>query len=149
MYRGLARVLGMEVIATGTTFDDEVDTLARHYQEHDFFYIHYKPADAAGEDGSFDAKVHALEELDARIPRLLELDPDVLVVAGDHATPAILAAHSWHPVPVLIRSGITRGDGVAEFTERACAGGSLGTFSAVHLMLLALSYAGKLTRYGP
>ena len=149
MYRGLARVLGMEVIATGRTFDDEVDTLARHYQEHDFFYIHYKPADAAGEDGNFDAKVHALEELDARIPRLLELAPDVLVVAGDHATPAILAAHSWHPVPVLIRSGITRGDGVAEFTERACAGGSLGTFAAMHLMLLALSHAGKLTRYGP
>ena len=74
---------------------------------------------------------------------------DVLVVAGDHATPAILAAHSWHPVPVLIRSGITRGDGVAEFTERACAGGSLGTFAAMHLMLLALSHAGKLTRYGP
>ncbi|MCZ6614597.1 MAG: 2,3-bisphosphoglycerate-independent phosphoglycerate mutase [Chloroflexi bacterium] len=149
MYRGLARIMGMEVIQTGRTFDDELDTLERHYQEHDLFYIHYKPADAAGEDGDFEAKVRALEELDARIPRLLDLKPDVLVVAGDHATPSILAAHSWHPVPVLVRSDSTRGDGVTEFTERGCSGGSLGTFSAVHLMLLALAHAGKLTKYGP
>ena len=149
MYRGLARVLGMTVHPTGQTFDDELDTLAQHYAEHDFFYIHYKPADAAGEDGSFEDKVRALEELDAHIPRLVELNPDVLVVAGDHATPSILAAHSWHPVPLLIRSRLTLGDGVAEFTERACAGGSLGTFSAVHLMLLALAHAGKLAKYGP
>ena len=149
MYRGLAHIMGMEVIQTGSTFDDELDTLERHHQEHDFFYIHYKPADAAGEDGDFEAKVHALEELDARIPRLLDLKPDVLVVAGDHATPSILAAHSWHPVPVLVRSDSTRGDGVPEFTERGCSGGSLGTFSAVHLMLLALAHAGKLTKYGP
>ena len=149
MYRGLARIMGMEVIPTGRTFDDELDTLERHYLEHDFFYIHYKPADAAGEDGDFEAKVHALEELDARIPRLVDLNPDVLVVAGDHATPSILAAHSWHPVPVLIRSGITRGNGVTEFTEMACSGGSLGTFPAVHLMLLALAHAGKLAKYGP
>ena len=149
MYRGLARVLGMTVHPTGQTFDDELDTLAQHYAEHDFFYIHYKPADAAGEDGSFEDKVRALEDLDAHIPRLVELNPDVLVVAGDHATPSILAAHSWHPVPLLIRSRLTLGDGVAEFTERACAGGSLGTFSAVHLMLLALAHAGKLAKYGP
>ena len=149
MYRGLAHIMGMEVIQTGMTFDDELDTLERHHQEHDFFYIHYKPADAAGEDGDFEAKVRALEELDARIPRLLALKPDVLVVAGDHATPAILAAHSWHPVPVLVRSETTRGDGVTEFTERGCSGGFLGTFSAVHLMLLALAHAGKLAKYGP
>ena len=149
MYRGLARVVGMEVVPTGATFDEELDTLMEHYEEHDFFYLHYKPADAAGEDGSFEAKVKTLEELDARIPRLMELAPDVLVVAGDHSTPSILAAHSWHPVPVLIRSKWTRGDGVDAFSERACAAGSLGTFPAVHLMLLALSHAGKLTKYGP
>ena len=149
MYRGLARVVGMKVISTGTTFDDELDSLAEHYQEHDFFYIHYKPADAAGEDGNFEAKVTALEELDARIPRLVDMAPDVLIVAGDHATPSIMAAHSWHPVPLLVRSGLTRGDGVAAFSERACAAGSLGTFPAMYLMLLALAHAGKLTRYGP
>ena len=149
MYRGLAHVVGMRVIPTGATFDDELDTLAEHYQEHDFFYIHYKPADAAGEDGNFEAKVTALEELDARIPRLVDMAPDVLVVAGDHATPSIMAAHGWHQVPLLIRSRLTRGDGVDAFSERACAAGSLGTFPAMHLMLLALAHAGKLTRYGP
>ena len=149
MYRGLARVVGMKVISTGATFDDELDTLAEHYQEHDFFYIHYKPADAAGEDGNFEAKVTALEELDARIPRLVDMDPDVLIVAGDHATPSIMAAHSWHPVPLLIRSRLTRSDGVDAFSERACAAGSLGTFPAMHLMLLALAHAGKLDKYGP
>jgi 2,3-bisphosphoglycerate-independent phosphoglycerate mutase len=148
MYRGLAHVVGMHVIPTGASFDAELDTLAEHYQEHDFFYIHYKPADAAGEDGDFEAKVKTLEELDARIPRLLELDPDVLVVAGDHSTPAIMAAHSWHPVPVLVRSTLTRGDGVDAFHERACAAGSLGTFPATNLMLLALAHAGKLIKYG-
>ena len=149
MYRGLASVVGMKVIPTGATFDDELDTLERHYQEHDLFYIHYKPADAAGEDGDFQAKVKALKELDARIPRLEALAPDVLVMAGDHATPSILAGHSWHPVPLLLRSGITRGDGADSFSERTCAAGSLGTFSAVHLMLLILAHAGKLTKYGP
>ncbi len=149
MYRGLARVVGMEVIPSGATFDDELDTLEKHFDEHDFFYLHYKPADAAGEDGDFDAKVRALEELDARIPRLLNLNPDVLVVAGDHATPSIMAAHGWQPVPVMIRSGLTRGEGVDAFHERACAAGSLGTIQAEHLMLVALAHAGKLTRYGP
>lgn len=149
MYRGLSRVLGMKVIPTGATFDSELDTLEKHYQEHDFFYIHYKPADAAGEDGNFDAKVKALEELDARIPRLVALNPDVLAVAGDHATPSIMAAHGWQPVPLLLRSKLTRGDGVDAFNERACAAGSLGTFPAKHLMLQVLAHAGKLTRYGP
>ncbi|MBI4198873.1 MAG: 2,3-bisphosphoglycerate-independent phosphoglycerate mutase [Chloroflexi bacterium] len=149
MYRGLARVVGMKVIPTGKTFDDELATLEEHYEEHDFFFLHYKPADAAGEDGNFEAKVRALEELDARIPRLVELNPDVLVVAGDHATPSLLASHSWHPVPLLLRSKYTRGDGVPEFTERACAQGSLGTFPAVHLMLQVLAHAGRLAKFGP
>jgi len=149
MYRGLAHVIGMKVIPTGHNFDDELDTLSKHFDEHDFFYIHYKPADAAGEDGDFEAKVHALEELDKRIPRLEELNPDVLVIAGDHATPSIMASHSWHPVPMMIRSSLTRGEGIGEFTERACLSGSLGTFSAEHLMLQTLSHAGKLSKYGP
>ena len=149
MYRGLARVVGMKVIQTGQSFEDELTALSEHYESHDFFYLHYKPADAAGEDGDFEAKVRTLEDLDACIPRILDLNPDVLVVAGDHSTPAVLAAHSWHPVPVLIRSRQTLGDGVEAFNERACARGSLGTFQAEYLMLQALSHAGKLAKYGP
>ncbi len=149
MYRGLARVVGMKVIQTGQSFEDELDALSERYEDHDFFYLHYKPADAAGEDGDFEAKVRTLEELDACIPRVLDLNPDVLVVAGDHSTPAVLAAHSWHPVPVLVRSRYTLGDGVEAFNERACTRGSLGTFQAEYLMLQALSHAGKLAKYGP
>ncbi|MGH2542664.1 MAG: 2,3-bisphosphoglycerate-independent phosphoglycerate mutase, partial [Ardenticatenaceae bacterium] len=149
MYRGLAKLVGMNVIPTGRTFDDELDTLEGRFDEHDFFFLHYKPADAAGEDGDFDAKVQRLEELDARIPRLRSLGMDTLVVAGDHATPAILAAHSWHPVPLVINSSITRGDGVSQFSERACATGSLGRIPATSVMMLALAHAGKLVKFGP
>ena len=149
MYRGLATIVGMKVIPTGRHFADELDTLSQHYEEHDFFYIHYKPADAAGEDGNFEAKVQALEQLDSHIPRLLELEPDVLIVAGDHSTPSIMAAHSWHPVPFLLRSRWTLGEGVETFSERSCAGGSLGRLPATQIMLLAMAHSGKLAKFGP
>ena len=149
MYRGLATVAGMEIIPTGHTFADEVQTMHQHYNDHDFFFIHYKPADAAGEDGDFDAKVKRLEELDPLIPLIRELEPDVFMVAGDHATPAIMAAHSWHPVPFMINSSLTKGEGVKSFDERACGQGSIGSIPATNVMLLALSHAGKLTKFGP
>ena len=149
MYRGLASLLGMKVIQTGTTFEDEILTLQQNFTEHDFFYIHYKPADAAGEDNDFDAKVQALEAVDAFIPRLLDLNPDVFMVAGDHSTPAILGGHSWHPVPFLLNSQWTQGEGVDAFDEKNCSSGSLGSIPAVNIMLLALAQAGKLIKFGP
>ena len=149
MYRGLAKVAGMTIIPTGSTFPEEMDTLSRHFQEHDFFYLHYKPADAAGEDGDFDAKVQALEELDEFIPGLLDLKPDAFIIAGDHATPSILAGHGWQPVPLLIHSRLTLGEGVEAFHEKAFASGSLGRIPATQVMLLALAHAGKLLKFGP
>lgn len=149
MYRGLASVANMRIIPTGMTFGDEVQTLHANWDNHDFFFIHYKPADAAGEDGDFDGKVKCLEELDKHIPRILDLEPDVLMVAGDHATPAIMASHSWHPVPFMLHSQLTLGEGVDGFNERACANGSIGRIPAETIMLLALSHAGKLGKYGP
>ena len=149
MYRGLAEVAGMKVIPTGRTFGDEVETLRQNFDNHDFFFIHYKPADAAGEDGDFDAKVKCLEDLDPFIPQIRELSPDVFLVAGDHATPAIMAAHSWHPVPFMLHSKLTRGEGVPRFNERTCAQGSVGSILATQVMLLAMSHAGKLQKYGP
>ena len=148
MYRGIAQVMGMDVVPTGPTFRDEVKTLEHNFERYDFFFIHYKPSDAAGEDGSFQAKVETLEEFDSYIPQVRKLDPDVLIVAGDHATPSLLAHHSWHPVPFLLHSRWTLGEGIDGFSERACARGSLGTFPAVHIMLLALSHAGKLAKFG-
>ena len=149
MYRGLATVVGMNVIPTGRTFGDEVETLHVHFDNHDFFFIHYKPADAAGEDGDFEAKVKCLEELDPYIPQIRELNPDVLMVACDHSTPAIMAGHSWHPVPFMIHSKLTRGEGVPAFNERTCAQGSIGRIPATQIMLMALAHAGKLSKFGP
>ena len=149
MYRGIANVVGMEILPTGETFDEELDTLEERLGGHDFFFVHYKAADAAGEDGDFEAKVAALERLDEAIPRLLAIGAETLVIAGDHSTPSVMAAHSWHPVPLLVHSALTLGDGVPEFTERACAGGSIGTVPATSAIMLALAQAGKLRKFGP
>ena len=149
MYRGLATVANMRIIPTGHTFSDEVDTLHEEFDNHDFFFIHYKPSDAAGEDGNFEAKVKTLEDLDPLIPRIRELNPDVFMVAGDHATPAVMASHSWHPVPFMLHSNLTRGEGIPSFDERQCNLGSIGRIPATSIMLLAMSHSGKLTKYGP
>ena len=149
MYRGVAKLVGMKVLPTGQGFDEEIDALERHYGEHDFFFLHYKPADAAGEDGDFDAKVARLEQLDAKIPRLLDLGADALVVAGDHSTPAFMGSHSWHPVPLMVHSPLTLGEGVGELSERACGTGMLGRTPATSVMMLALAHAGKLAKFGP
>ena len=148
MYRGLAKVVGMDVLKTGGTFADEVVTLRQHWQSYDFFFVHYKDTDKAGEDGDFDAKVAALERLDGFIPEIEALRPDVLVVSGDHATPSILAAHGWQPVPVLLRSPYAGADPVTAFNERACAAGTLGTLPAQHLMPLVMANALRLTKFG-
>lgn len=148
MYRGIARVMGMAVVPTGSTLKESVKTLEESFDNYDFFFVHYKASDATGEDGNFQAKVAALEEFDLYIPQVRRLNPDVLIVAGDHATPSLLAQHSWHPVPFLLHSRWTLGEGIDGFSERACARGSLGTFPAVYIMLLALSHAGKLAKFG-
>jgi 2,3-bisphosphoglycerate-independent phosphoglycerate mutase len=148
MYRGLAKLVGMDVLETGATFAEEVATLREHWEAYDFFFVHYKDTDKAGEDGDFDAKVAALERFDAFVPEVRALRPDVLVVSGDHATPSILAAHGWQPVPVLLASPYAGADPVTAFTERACAGGTLGALPAHHLMPLVMANALRLTKFG-
>jgi 2,3-bisphosphoglycerate-independent phosphoglycerate mutase len=148
MYRGLARLVGMDVLDTGPTFADEIATLARHWDGYDFFFLHYKDTDKAGEDGDFDAKVAALERFDARLPDILALRPDVLAVSGDHSTPSILAAHGWQPVPALVASAYCGADHVSRFTERDCAGGALGLVPAQDLMPVLMANALRLAKYG-
>jgi 2,3-bisphosphoglycerate-independent phosphoglycerate mutase len=148
MYRGLARLVGMEILPTGNTFTDELKTLKDHFNKYDFFFVHVKPLDAAGEDGDFDRKVKLLEEIDKSIPDLVGLNPDVIVVSGDHSTPAMLKGHSWHPVPTLLYSKYCRTDKVTEFTESACLQGGLGIFPAISIMPLAMANALKLNKYG-
>jgi 2,3-bisphosphoglycerate-independent phosphoglycerate mutase len=148
MYRGLAKLVGMDVLKTGGTFHDEVATLTEHWDAYDFFFVHYKDTDKAGEDGDFDAKVAALERFDTHVPKIRALRPDVLIVTGDHATPSILAAHGWQPVPVLLWSRYCGADPVCAFTERACASGTMGTMPAHHLMPLVMANAQRLTKFG-
>jgi len=148
MYRGLARLVGMKVVDCGRSVEDQFTALAKHYAGHDFLFLHIKKTDTAGEDGDFQRKVKAIEEVDAALPRVVDLKPDVIVVTGDHSTPAVMKAHSWHPVPFLLHSPLCRPDEVAEFSERACSKGALGRFPALDIMPLALAHAQKLAKFG-
>ncbi|OGO23801.1 MAG: phosphoglycerate mutase [Chloroflexi bacterium RBG_16_51_9] len=148
MYRGLARLVGMEIPKTGAKIKDEFKTLSERFADYDFIFMHIKPADSAGEDGDFDRKVAVIEELDSFLPQLTALKPDVLVVTGDHSTPAMLKGHSWHPVPVLLSARYCRPDKVTQFGESACITGGLGRLSATQIMPLAMANALKLNKFG-
>jgi len=148
MYRGLARLVGMEVLETGTGIEDEFKTLKRNYANYDFFFLHIKETDTAGEDGDFDRKVAVIEQIDNALPELLSVQPDVIVVTSDHSTPALLGGHSWHPVPALLYSKWCRPDKVSEFSESACIAGGLGRFPATQIMPLAMANALKLAKFG-
>ena len=148
MYRGLASLVGMQVLPAGESIIEQLNSLHRCYADYDFFFIHFKSTDARGEDGNFQAKVQAIEELDNALPSLLSLDPEVLIITGDHSTPATLAMHSWHPVPFMLKSKWCRPDNVAEFSERACLAGAMGRFPATEIMTLAMANALKLDKFG-
>ena len=148
MYRGLARLVGMQILPAGGSITDQLESLHHHYKDYDFFFIHFKSSDSRGEDGDFEAKVRAIEEVDDALPNLLKQKPDVLIVTGDHSTPATLAMHSWHSVPFMLRSRWCRPDNVTEFSERACLAGGMGRFPAVDIMPLAMANALKLDKFG-
>jgi 2,3-bisphosphoglycerate-independent phosphoglycerate mutase len=148
MYRGLARLVGMDIAGPVTTLEDEFKSLRDSYNQYDFFFLHVKWTDTAGEDGDFARKVKVLEQVDAALLGLTALKPDVLVITGDHSTPAVLGGHSWHPVPVLLCSQYCRTDSVKEFSETAFTAGGLGRISATHIMPLAMANALKLTKFG-
>jgi 2,3-bisphosphoglycerate-independent phosphoglycerate mutase len=149
MYRGLARLIGMELLETGTSIEEEFTTLENNWDNYDFFFIHIKKTDSYGEDGNFEQKMSIIEEVDRQFPRLTNLNPDVVLVTGDHSTPSLLKFHSWHPVPVLLYSKYCREDDVHQFGERACIHGGLGPrFPAEDLIPLALANAKRLEKFG-
>ncbi len=149
MYKGLAKLIGMSILDSGTSFESEIETLKTNYDKFDFFFLHYKPADAAGEDGDFKQKVKSLEYLNGVLNQVLSLKPDTFILAGDHSTPSVMASHSWHPVPFLINSKLTYGSRIQEFTENQCRNGSIGNINATQLMLLALAHSDRLNKFGP
>ena len=148
MYKGLAAIAGMDVLETGDTFPGQLRAVSDAWSEYDFFFIHYKPSDAAGEDGDWEGKSRAIEEVDAALPSLLELGPAAIAVTGDHSTPAALRQHSWHPVPLLIAGQQALPDRVASFGERACSGGGLGHLPARAVLPTLLATAGRLVKFG-
>ncbi len=149
MYRGVAKLVGMTVLnVDGNTIADEFATLEKNWNNFDFFYLHVKQTDTAGEAGDFARKVSVIEEVDGLVPRLMALKPDVVIVSGDHSSPAVLKSHSWHPVPTLLYSRHVRADGIAEFGERACTRGSLGVLPAKDVMPIALANAQRITKFG-
>ena len=149
MYRGLARLVGMTVAEPGKTLADQMEVTKANWDQYDFFFLHYKYTDSTGEDGDFTKKVEMIEALDAEIPKLMALKPDVLIVTGDHSTPSRMKSHSFHPVPTLLWApATTRPDLVTEFGERPCSAGGLGHFLAKDLMPLALAHAGRLQKFG-
>ena len=149
LYRGVAKLCGMDLVDTGFSIREEFEAVRSAYgKDYDFFFIHVKKTDSFGEDGNFEGKTKVIEEVDANLPLLLDLKPDVIAVTGDHSTPCALKAHSWHPVPFLIRSKTCGIDDARAFTESECERGGLGVFPATAIMDLALANAGKLKKHG-
>jgi 2,3-bisphosphoglycerate-independent phosphoglycerate mutase len=149
MYKGVSRLVGMDVLpVNGESPADEFDTVRQHWNDYDFFFVHIKKTDSAGEDGNFEAKAHVIEMVDEALPAILGLEPDVLIVTGDHSTPALLKSHSWHALPILLSARSGRKDPVSTFGETACLGGSLGHIRHVDIMPLAMAHALRLNKYG-
>jgi 2,3-bisphosphoglycerate-independent phosphoglycerate mutase len=151
MYKGVAQLVGMDIIHTDQHFSiqDEFNKVADIWNDYDFIFCHVKYTDSRGEDGNFDGKVGIIEQVDAALPTLLNLNPAVLVITGDHSTPATYKAHSWHPVPTLLYApGTHMTDRAQSYGERECMFGALGQFPAVDLMPLALAHAQRMVKYG-
>lgn len=149
MYRGLASLVGMDVIKLeGSSIKDELKALRDVWKNYDYFFLHIKKTDSYGEDGNWRGKVQVIEEFDSLLPEFLSLKPDVLVITGDHSTPSVLKGHSWHPVPVLLHSPYVLGGTCERFTERECLKGELGMFPAEKLMNLILAHSLRLAKYG-
>ncbi len=148
MYRGLARLVGMTVLPVPETFDVMWTQLKENYDKYDFFFIHFKKTDSYGEDGNFYSKVKMIETVDEWSAKLRELNPEVLVVTGDHSTPALLKSHSWHPVPVLLWSKYARADQVTEFGERNCLAGYIGRMLMKNIILIAMANTLRFKKFG-
>ncbi|MEW6535198.1 MAG: 2,3-bisphosphoglycerate-independent phosphoglycerate mutase [Candidatus Auribacterota bacterium] len=148
MYRGLAKLIGMDVNWNISTMEEQLDELKKQFNNYDFFFIHIKKTDSYGEDGNFEQKVKVIESIDTMIPKILELNPDVLILTCDHSTPAKMKAHSWHRIPSLIYSQWCRPDRISTFNEYTCRGGSLTGLATKHLIPIAMAHAGKLAKFG-
>ncbi len=148
MYKGLAQLVGMTKIEGPKTIAEQFERYLAEYDNYDFFFIHYKYTDKAGEDGNFEAKKKAIEDFDAALPILLRKKPDVIAITGDHSTPCAVKGHSWHPQPVLVHSALSGSDKLERFTETGSNMGSLGVFKAKYLIRLMQANARMFDKFG-
>ena len=149
MYRGVAKLVGMDVIEVKDNYiSSEINSLTREIENFDFIYLHVKKTDSYGEDGNFDGKVSVIEEFDELIPDILDLKPDVFVITGDHSTPSTMKAHSWHPVPILLSSKFCRATNLKGFYESECLQGDLGIINSTEIMPLVLAHSERLKKFG-
>jgi 2,3-bisphosphoglycerate-independent phosphoglycerate mutase len=149
MYRGLAKLVGMDVLPVGKTYDEMYELLKTHYEQYDFFYIHFKKTDSYGEDGNFEQKVKVIETVDGWVKRMVEeLHPEVIVITGDHSTPTVFKSHSFHPVPVLLSSQYAIADKAQAFNEKECSIGYIGRMEMKKILLYAMAHARKLKKFG-
>ncbi len=148
MYKGLAQLVGMAKIEGPQTIAEQLERYLAEYDNYDFFFIHYKYTDKAGEDGDFLAKMRAIEALDAALPILLRKRPDVLAITGDHSTPVSMKSHSWHAQPVLLNSAVSGSDKLDRFTETGANLGSLGVMEAKYLIRLMQANAKMFDKFG-
>jgi 2,3-bisphosphoglycerate-independent phosphoglycerate mutase len=150
MYKGLAQLVGMDILETGKTLKDEIKTLKAHYESYDFFFFHIKKTDSYGEDGDFKNKVKMIEEFDESLPEILSLNPHTLVITGDHSTPSLMKSHSWHPNPILLRSPFRRAgrNKILSFSEKECSSGVLGQFYSLDILPLMMAHSLRFKKYG-
>lgn len=148
MYKGLAQLVGMAKLEGFQSIEEQFRSYLSEREQYDFFFIHFKASDMHGEDGNFEAKKRAIEELDGALPILLQKKPDVLAITGDHSTPCALRGHSWHPQPVLLHSAYSGSDKLERFTETGANTGSLGLFEAKYLMRLMQANANMFDKFG-
>jgi len=148
MYRGLASLVGMDVLDVESGVDPEFEKLKEAWGKYDFYFVHIKYTDSFGEDGNFDKKVSVIEDVDKNIDRILDLKPDVFALTADHSTPANYKAHSWHSVPLLLKSRWSRYSDIKEFGETELVKGSLGIINSVDLMTLIMGNSGRLSKFG-
>ncbi len=149
MYKGLARLVGMEILEVkGNSIEDELLILKNAWEDFDFFFFHIKKTDSYGEDGAFGEKVKIIEAFDALLPEFISFPECVICITGDHSTPCIMKSHSWHPVPTLIYSPYVLGGLSERFTEKECLKGELGIFPSIKLMPLLLAHSERLKKFG-
>jgi 2,3-bisphosphoglycerate-independent phosphoglycerate mutase len=148
MYKGLAQLVGMKKIEGPQTIAEQFERYLTEYDNFDFFFIHYKYTDKAGEDGNFAAKRKAIEEFDAALPIFLKKKPDVIAITGDHSTPCAVKGHSWHPQPVLLHSAISGWDKLDRLSETGANCGSLGVFEAKFLIRHMQANAKMFDKFG-